>query len=72
MAYRQPKVPEYREGEGVSRYLRKLALFLKDFSGAAWTANNQRIREIQSLCKDTESLSARVAALEADGKTEEA
>ena len=46
MAYKQPRVPEYRESEGISRYIRPLILFLKDFSLASWKANNQRIREI--------------------------
>ena len=72
MAYRQPKVPEYREGDGVSHYLKKLALFLKDFTGAAWTANNQRIREMQTLRKEMGDIQARIAALEVSGETEEA
>lgn len=46
---KQPRVPEYREAEGVSRYLKSLVLFLKDFSMAAWTANNQRKKEIEAL-----------------------
>ena len=29
---KQPKVPEYREGEGFVRYMRTLTLFLKDFT----------------------------------------
>lgn len=61
MAYRQPKVPEYREGGEMNGYIRNLILFLKDSSGAAWTANNQRIREI-------EALQARLEALEAAQK----
>lgn len=49
MAYRQPRVPEYSEKEGEGKALRALILFLKDFSMAAWTANNQRKREIEAL-----------------------
>jgi len=46
---KQPKVPEYREADGVSAYIKALILFLKDFSMAAWTANNQRRKEIAAL-----------------------
>lgn len=49
MAYRQPRVPEYNEREGEGKTLRALILFLKDFSMAAWTANNQRKREIEAV-----------------------
>ena len=49
MAYRQPRVPEYSEQDGAGKTLRALILFLKDFSTAAWTANNQRKREIEAL-----------------------
>lgn len=49
MAYRQPRVPEYSEKDGAGKALRALILFLKDFSMAAWTANNQRKREIEML-----------------------
>ena len=37
MAFKQPRVPEYRESEGVSRYIKPLILFLKDFTMSAWT-----------------------------------
>ena len=46
---KQPRVPEYREAEGVSRYLKSLILFLKDFTSEAWTANNQRKKEIENV-----------------------
>ena len=48
---KQPKVPEYRENEGVKAYIKPLILFLKDFTMAAWTANNQRRKEIEALAK---------------------
>ena len=60
MAYKQPRVPEYREGEKVRTYIRPLILFLKDFTTAAWAANGRRKREIAALEK-------RVRALEKDG-----
>lgn len=41
---KQPRVPEYREAEGVGKYLQSLTLFLKDFCMESWraTANLQR------------------------------
>ena len=66
MAYRQPRVPEYREGDGIGQHMKKLGLFLKDFVSAAWTANNRRMREIQALSGETERMNARIAALEAE------
>ena len=49
MAFKQPRVPEYREREGADRYIRSLVLFLKDFCMDVWTANNQRTGEIDRL-----------------------
>lgn len=49
MAFKQPRVPEYREREGVDRYIRSLILFLKDFCMDVWTANNQRSGEIDAV-----------------------
>jgi len=46
---KQPRVPEYREADGVQVYIKALILFLKDFSMAAWTANNRRRKEIAAL-----------------------
>ena len=53
---KQPRVPEYRDGDGMSRYIRTLILFLKDFSMEVWAANNQRAREIEALKKEVDSL----------------
>lgn len=47
---KQPKVPEYREGEGFVRYMRTLTLFLKDFTMDVWSA----IRKIEGRLKDLE------------------
>lgn len=51
MAFKQPRVPEYRESEGTGKYLRSLVLFLKDFCMDVWTANNQRSGEISDAVK---------------------
>lgn len=37
--FKQPRVPEYRENEGVAKHLRALTLFLKDFCQDVWTAS---------------------------------
>lgn len=49
MAFKQPRVPEYRESEGTGKYLRSLVLFLKDFCMDVWTANRERRREIDEI-----------------------
>lgn len=58
MSYRQPRVPEYREGEAAGSYLRLLMLFLKDFTSAAWAANNRRKKEIAALRAEITALRA--------------
>jgi hypothetical protein len=39
---KQPRVPEYREGDSVSKYLKNLILFLKDFSSEVWVASKSK------------------------------
>ena len=58
MAFKQPRVPEYRESDGTVRYIRSLVLFLKDFCMDVWTANRQREREIEVLRREVDSLKA--------------
>ena len=49
MAFKQPRVPEYRERDGADGYIRSLVLFLKDFCMDVWTANRERRREIDEI-----------------------
>lgn len=74
MAYRQPRVPEYREQDGVGKTLKQLILFLKDFTMAAWTADNQRAEEAKAmearLTRLEEELSALRAAMAAQSESE--
>ena len=56
MAFKQPRVPEYRESDGTVRYIRSLVLFLKDFCMDVWTANNQRTGEIEALRREVDTL----------------
>ena len=58
MAFKQPRVPEYRESDGTVRYIRSLVLFLKDFCMDVWTANRQRESEIEVLRREVDSLKA--------------
>lgn len=46
---RQPRVPEYRENENVSKYLKTLVLFLKDFCEEAWVANRNAGKALSSI-----------------------
>lgn len=47
--FKQPRVPEYHEGKGVSRFLRDLVRFLKDFCTDAWMAHRQNAAEIEEI-----------------------
>ena len=38
MAFKQPRVPEYRESSGTGKYLKELTIFLKDFCLNSWKA----------------------------------
>jgi len=53
VSVKQPRVPEYRDGESMSVYIRNLIRFLKDFSMNVWTAYRQTQRELERVCKDT-------------------
>ena len=60
MAFKQPRVPEYREREGADRYIRSLVLFLKDFCMDVWTANQERSREIDAIRARLSEMDAQV------------
>lgn len=60
MAFKQPRVPEYRESDGTGRYLHTLVLFLKDFCTDVWTANQERSREIDAIRARLSALDAQV------------
>lgn len=59
---KQPRVPEYREGDSVSKYIKSLILFLKDFSMSVW-------RETQNAAKEIEGIEYPVTSV--NGKTGE-
>ena len=60
MAFKQPRVPEYRESEGTGRYLHTLVLFLKDFCMDVWTANRETSREISEIRERLTKLDAKM------------
>ena len=60
MAFKQPRVPEYRESEGTGKYIRSLVLFLKDFCMDVWTANKQRSGEIDAIRARLSELNAQI------------
>lgn len=55
--FKQPRVPEYRESEGVRAYMRPLVMFLKDFADSVWTA-------YRNISKENEEIKKRLDALE--------
>ena len=60
MAFKQPRVPEYREREGADRYIRSLVLFLKDFCMDVWTANRETSREISEIKERLTELGSKI------------
>lgn len=46
---KQPRVPEYHEGEGFARYMRTLILFLKDFTMDVWQAVTALEKRVKAL-----------------------
>lgn len=60
MAFKQPRVPEYREREGADRYIRSLVLFLKDFCMDVWTANRETSREISEIRERLTELESKI------------
>ena len=60
MAFKQPRVPEYRESEGTGKYIRSLVLFLKDFCMDVWTANRETSREISEIKERLTAIDAKM------------
>lgn len=51
MAFKQPRIPEYREREGAGKYLKELALFLKDFCTECWKTVLQTQKNVAGIQK---------------------
>lgn len=54
MAYKQPRVPQMREGTQLAAYIRELALFLKDFCLESWMQSRRHGEEIEKIKKQLE------------------
>lgn len=55
MAFKQPRVPQMRE-EGLTRTVRELILFLKDFCIEAWTHSIRQEQSILALRAEVEAI----------------
>lgn len=49
MAYEQPRVPIWREGNKLTDYIKELVRFLRSFTVAAWQADKLKDDEIKSI-----------------------
>lgn len=54
MAYKQPRVPQMREGAQLAEYIRELTLFLKDFCLESWMQSRRQGEEIEKIKKQLE------------------
>lgn len=58
MAFKQPRVPQ-EDGGALAAYVRKLALFLRDFCVASWNADRMKDTEIEKIKKRLDALEGR-------------
>ena len=49
MAYEQPRVPIWREGNKLTDYIKELVRFLRSFTVAAWQADKFKDDEIKAI-----------------------
>ena len=56
MAYKQPRVPQMRDGAQRTEIIRELVLFLKDFCMETWVQVTQSGKEIKALREEIEKL----------------
>lgn len=56
MAYKQPRVPQMRDGVKMPDTMRELILFLKDFCMETWVQVTQSGKEIKALREEIEKL----------------
>lgn len=70
MAFKQPRVPQMKEGSQLPGFIRELVLFLKDFCMESWTESKRQGDSIETLKKgqlDTPTKAEDASKL--DGKT---
>lgn len=49
MAFKQPRVPQMREGTNLSAIVREVVLFLKDFCLECWAESRRQSAEIEKI-----------------------
>ena len=49
MAYEQPRVPIWREGNKLTDYIKELVRFLRGFTVAAWQSDKLKDDEIKAI-----------------------
>ena len=62
MPLKQPRVPEWRQGEELRAYLRTLILFLKDYCQDVWSAIRQTEKRLEALEKENARLKEQLTA----------
>ena len=56
MAFKQPRVPQMREGTNLYGYVRDLVLFLKDFCLECWRESKRQSEEIEKIKEQLDKL----------------
>ncbi len=59
MAYREPKVPQFREGMAYGEAIRALCLFLREDCAASWNADRKKDEEIRKIKARLDALEGR-------------
>lgn len=49
MAYKQPRVPQLRDGVSLYDYAKELMMFLRDFCMASWRADKRRDEQMEEI-----------------------
>lgn len=65
MGFKQPRVPEYRDKEGMERYIRTLVLFLKDFCQEVWSQSRMQEKAIGGVQKGVDEIRYPVTSVNA-------
>ena len=66
MAFKQPRVPEYRGTEKMEDYIHKLAQFLRDFCQEAWAASGQASKSIAQISYPVTSVNGKTGDVTLD------
>ncbi|MBQ8620315.1 MAG: hypothetical protein IJ418_22785 [Clostridia bacterium] len=63
---KQPRVPEYRNGEDMEKYMRTLILFLKDFCQEAWTQGRALEKAVSGIAYPVTSVNGKTGNVTLD------